>query len=317
MTRRRSSETPRGVQAAVTSFVDCPPSLSDREFALFSAWIRKQAGLHYPEAKRVLLARRMSKRLAALGLVNFTEYYRLLPELGPQETVRLLDCLCTHETQFFREPRQFEVLERDVVPGWRSAALEGRRSRNVRVWSAASSTGEEPYSVAMTLLANLPHEEGWQVEVFATDLSSWAVERTRQGVWEARRAEHIPEPYLKRFMLRGKNAEEGKIKAGPELAAAVRCQRWNLHESVEPSGLASPSPFSALGSFDLILCRNVLIYFDAETRDRVLSRLVARLRPEGWLFLGHAENLTGSSLPLRAVAPTIYRPLEVASAEKR
>ena len=153
--------------------------------------------------------------------------------------------------------------------------------------------------------------------MFATDLSSWAVERTRKAVWDARRAEHIPEPYLKRFMLRGKNSEEGKIKAGPELAAAVRCQRFNLHDSATTGGLVSAAPYAAFGSFDLILCRNVLIYFDAETRDHVLSRLVARLRPEGWLFLGHAENLTGSTLPLRAVAPTIYRPVDVASAEKR
>ncbi len=312
MTRQRLTSE-RSTQGAQTEVVDGsdrsrPPSLSDRELALFAAWIRRHAGLNYPETKRVLLARRLSKRLAALGLTNFTEYYRLLPELGAKETVLLLDCLCTHETHFFREPRHFELLESDVIPLWQGLAQAGRRSRHVRVWSAASSTGEEAYSVAMTLLTHLPREEGWQVEVFATDLSSWAVERTRAGVWDARRAAEIPEPYLKRFMLKGRNAEVGKIKAGPELAAVVRAFRWNLND---PAGSVADKPAApSLGLFDLIFCRNVLIYFDAETRDQVLHRLVARLRPDGWLFLGHAETLTGSTLPLRAVAPTVYRPLD-------
>jgi chemotaxis protein methyltransferase CheR len=204
----------------------------------------------------------------------------------------MLDAICTNETHFFREPRHFEFLCDRVFPAWREAAEAGRRPRRARVWSAACSTGEEPYTLAMTLLASLP---GWDVEILATDLSTKVLARAEAAIWPLEKAREIPEPYLKAYMLKGYGSQEGLMKAAPELRALVRFARLNLtHES------------PGLGQFDLVFCRNVLIYFDKETKGKVVNRLLDRLLPDGFLFLGHAESLGGFTTRAKAVLPTVY-----------
>ena len=268
-------------------------AISDREFTLFRDFIHKHAGIALSDAKRTLLVGRLTRRLRDLGLTSFLQYYRRI-EADADERMRMLDRISTHETHFFREPRHFEFLSAELFPRWRQRAPRGRR---VRVWSAASSTGEEPYSLAMTLLDGLPPEEGWTHEVLATDLSRAVVEQAREGVWPTEKSAAIPPRLLKRFMLYGVGSQAGRVKVGPELRAVVRFATLNLNDAIYPVG----------GPYDLIFCRNVLIYFDAELRARVIRQLAGHLAPDGHLFVGHAESLHGLT-ELGCVCPTIYAP---------
>ena len=273
--------------------------LRETEFAAFQAFIYKEAGIYLSKVKQALLVGRLSRRVRELGLDSFAAYFeRVTDPRYPEERVELINCICTHETHFFREPRQFEYLETVVLPRWRAQAEAGERPRRVRAWSAGCSSGEEPFSIAMSLLAACPPGAGWSVEVVATDVSTRVLERARAALWPLERARHISDAYLKRFMLRGTEEHHQKMKAGPELRAAVTFQHLNLNDATYDLG----------GSFDLIFCRNVLIYFDTESKERVIRQLLNRLSPEGLLFLGHAETLSGfvDERPPRAVMPTIY-----------
>ena len=266
--------------------------LSARDFQLFQRLIHREAGIHLVESKRVLVEGRLSRRLRELGL-DFRAYYALL-ETDEAERVRLVDAISTNETHFFREPRQFEFLESRVFPEWLARGEQGQMSRRVRVWSAACSTGEEPYSVAMSFLAHFP--PGWEIEILATDISTRVLDRARAALYALEKAKEIPARYLKPFMLKGTGEQEGWMKAGPEIRSLVRFGRVNLNDDA----LAVP------GQFDLILCRNVLIYFDAPSKARVVERLLERLDVRGYLFLGHAEAMIGASTRTRSVGPTIY-----------
>ena len=280
--------------------LDGVPSIRDDEFALFQALVRREAGIALGDHKRPLLISRLCPRMRAVGARTFAEYHRLVtgPD-GGAELVQMLDCICTNETHFFREPAQFRFLEREVIPTW----IQGG-PRGIRVWSAACSTGEEPYSVAMTLLHHLP-SSGFPIAILASDLSTRVLERARRAIWPLEKAEEIPPDYLHAYMLRGKGAQQGNMKAGPEFRRLVSLRRLNLNEEARP----------APGLFDLILCRNVLIYFDAATRTSVLSRLLGCLRPGGYLFLGHAESLGGSADRAQSLIPAVYR-LRPASAAR-
>jgi chemotaxis protein methyltransferase CheR len=269
-------------------------SLSAREFQQFQRLIHREAGIHLVETKRVLVEGRLSRRLRELGL-DFGGYYALL-EQDAAERVRLVDAISTNETHFFREPRQFEFLESRVFPEWEARAEQGRMSRRVRVWSAACSTGEEPYSVAMAFLARFPPGSGWEIEILATDISTRVLDRARAALYALDKSKEIPTRYLKAFMLKGSGAQEGSMKAGPEIRSVVRFGRVNLNDDA----------LAVTGQFDLILCRNVLIYFDAPSKARVVERLLERLDDRGYLFLGHAEAMIGMSTRTRSVGPTIY-----------
>jgi chemotaxis protein methyltransferase CheR len=267
--------------------------LAWREFRRFQRLIQDEAGIHLSDAKRVLVEGRLARRLRELAL-DYAAYCALV-EADEAERVRMLDCICTNETHFFREPRQFEFLEGHVFPEWQARAAQGRMPRHVRIWSAGCSTGEEPYSVAMSFLARFPPSSGWEIEIVATDLSTRALDRARAAVWSMEKARAIPDAYLKAFMLRGRGEQDGRAKAGPEIRSVVRFQRLNLNAE----------PFLLTGRFDVILCRNVLIYFDAPSKARVLGRLLDRLDPSGYLLLGHAETVTGLARA-RNVGPTVY-----------
>lgn len=271
------------------------PPLSDRVFRSFQRLIHDEAGILLGESKRALMIGRLAGRVRELGLPSFGEYYRRLREDGVERAV-MLDRIVTNETRFFREPKQFQFLEDRVFPAWADAARGGARRRRIRAWSAACSTGEEPYSVAMALLARFPAADGWEVEVHATDLSTRALARARAAVWPIGRANDIPGPYLSAFMLRGKGSKQGCMKAYRGLREHVRFDRLNLN---------APA-YAVPGPFDLVFCRNVLIYFDPAGRAAVIEKLLRHLAPHGYLLLGHAESLTGLNDLVRSVGPTVY-----------
>jgi chemotaxis protein methyltransferase CheR len=265
------------------------------EFGLFQRIVFREAGIHLGDIKLALVASRLLRRIRDLGLTSYGAYYRRVVE-NKDELTLMLDAITTNETQFFREPRHFELLGDALVPRWRAEAEAGTRRRRVRVWSAGCSTGEEPYSLAMTLLAALPPEEGWEVEVFATDLSTRVLDRARQGIYAAERAGAIPRPLLQRFMLRGFGAQDGNVKVAPALQAAVTFQRLNLNAET----------YAVDGLFDAIFCRNVFIYFNPTTRTRIVRQLLEHLSPGGYFFVGHSESLGGTPW-LETVVPTVYQ----------
>ncbi|MBN2370745.1 MAG: protein-glutamate O-methyltransferase CheR [Vicinamibacteria bacterium] len=270
-------------------------ALTKSEFALLQAEIYRQSGICLPNGKKALLAGRLRKRLRALNLRSFGDYYRLTKR-DEAERRTMLDCISTNETRFFREPRHFEFIERRVIPEWIAAAERRLRSKRLRVWSAACSTGEEPYSIAMVLLKHLGASHDWSIEILATDISTRALEKARQGLWHIERASEIPLEYLQEYMLRGTGLRADTMKVGLEARAVVRFERFNLHRDVLRDG----------ERFDLIFCRNVLMYFDAPARAATVERLSDRLAAGGYLFVGHSESLLCRDERLNCVKPTIF-----------
>jgi chemotaxis protein methyltransferase CheR len=269
--------------------------LAEAEFGLYQKLVFREAGIHLGEVKKALVAARLLRRIRDLGMTTYAAYYRRVVE-EKSELVLMLDAITTNETQFFREPHHFDLLSSRLIPRWREEAARGLRAREVTLWSAGCSTGEEPYSLAMTLLSGLPAEEGWGVQILATDLSTRVLERASEGVYAAERARGIPRSLLEQFMLRGFGSQEGNVKAAPALQAAITFRRLNLNQ--DSYGLS--------GSFDAIFCRNVFIYFQRMTRDRIVQQMFDLLRPGGYFFVGHSESLAGVA-GLETLMPTVYR----------
>lgn len=272
-------------------------SLSPVLFRKFQQLIQQETGISLGDTKTALLCGRLSRRLRALGISGLEEYFELVvqPE-HLSERIAMIDAITTNETRFFREAKHFELLQTQVIPFWLRAAQQGLRPKMIRVWSAACSSGEEPYSVAMLLAAHLVPEQDWSVTILATDISTRMLERARAGIYHIAKSTDIPERLLKSFMLKGIAKEEGQMKVMPSIQEMVEFQRLNLAQG----------PYPPDGYFDLILCRNVLIYFDVESKHKALQRLTRCLTSNGLLFLGHAENLSGIRSPLRSVGTAVY-----------
>jgi chemotaxis protein methyltransferase CheR len=270
---------------------------SDAEYQRFVAFVHAKSGISLNDSKRALVARRLNARLRELGIETLDEYLEVLraDDTG-SETVRLLDLIATNETHFFRERPHWEFLETRVFPAWIVEASAGRRQKQIRAWSAACSTGQEPYSLAMQLLTYMPADQGWKHDIVATDISTHVLDIARRAEWPIEKAPEIPEHYLERYMLRGVGNRVGRMRASRPLRDAVTFERLNLNEN----------EYAVKGTFDLIFCRNVLIYFDAPGRTAVIERLTDRLAPGGLLFVGHAESLHAHRNRLRPVLPTVY-----------
>ena len=272
------------------------PPMTDVEYERFRTFIYQHSGIQLGPSKKELLSARLSRRLRDLGMSSHSEYLHRLLDGDKTEEICLFDAVSTNETHFFREPQHFEFLRDVVFPRWERMAAAGLRSRRIRMWSAACATGQEVYSLAMVAADRFPSAAGWEVDILATDLSVRALEAARVGTWPLDQKHEIPERYLKTFMLKGVATQRGKMKAAPAIRALLRFARVNLNNDVYPVG----------GPFDVIFCRNVLIYFDAEAKARVVERLVEHLAPGGHLVLGQVESATGLTERLRAVGPTVY-----------
>lgn len=283
----RVAEAPAGTAGA--------RALSRAEFELFQKLIRDVTGIHMSDGKIALIEGRLSRRLKELSIRRYLDYYRLVT-VDLAERQQMLDRITTHETRFFREPWPFTRLGTSVLPAWRAHPPD-RGHKVIRAWSAGCSTGEESYSMAMELLEHFPVAAGWRVEVLATDIAQESLDRAARGVYALGRTERIPEALLRKYMLRGTGNQHGKAKVSPELSAVVQFSRLNLYEA----GWSTE-----IGTFDLVLCRNVLIYFDAASRRETVGRLLDVLKPHGLLIVGHAESLAGVEPRARFVAPTIY-----------
>jgi chemotaxis protein methyltransferase CheR len=271
-------------------------TVSPALFEKFQRLIYADTGIWLGPSKVALLCGRLSRRLRALDIRTLAQYYQLVTDPDQQsEKALMIDAITTNETQFFREPKHFEFLAEKVFPRWRAAAAERQRGKTIRVWSAGCSSGEEPYSLAMWLASHLPASEGWDLRIFATDISSQVLTKARNAVYSVSRSGDIPDLLLKRFMMRGINKQEGSMKIGREIRDLVEFERLNLSQDPYPTR-----------PFDFIFCRNVLIYFDQQSKRRVVDSLTQCLPKDGLLFIGHAENINGLTSRLRPLAPTIY-----------
>lgn len=268
--------------------------LTEAEFVKFSQLIENEVGIHLTDAKKPLLVARLGKRVRRLELATFSDYYDHIVH-DPAERVAMFDAISTNETRFFREPKHFELLGARILPAIRAEAARGARPKVLRVWSAGCSTGEEPYSLAMALLEHFDPAE-WDLRIDATDLSTRVLDAARAGVWPMRKASEVPRHLLRRFMLRGTGEQQGTFKAGHELRAIVRFGRLNLTDA----------RYAMPGDYDLVFCRNVLIYFTNALRRHVVGNLLQHLAPGGHLFIGHAETLAGIVDGPRTVIPTVY-----------
>lgn len=261
--------------------------ISDLEFEQFRKLLFKVAGISLSPAKRVLLEGRLAKRLKTLGCHSFGEYYRQVATAGGEsgELQTMVDLLTTNETYFFREPVHFSLL--------RSLAAERRRNSPFRAWSAAASSGEEAYSMAM-VLADTLGAAPW--EIVGTDISQRMIERARRGHYPMERIDGIPAPLLKKYCLRGIGDQAGTLLVARELRERVSFRQANL--------LALPG---GLGQFDVIFLRNVMIYFESRTKQTVIDNLTPCLKRGGRLVIGHSESLNGLACELAPEAPTVYR----------
>lgn len=264
-------------------------SITDAEFAQFQKLIYQIAGITLSNAKKVLLIGRLTKRLKPFGFTSFGQYFRHVTS-GEDEGERqtMVDLLTTNETYFFREPKHFDFL--------RELASNRRRAGTFRVWSAASSSGEEAYTIAMVLaeaLGNTP----W--EIVGTDISTQVLETARRGHYPLERANGIPQLLLKKYCRKGLNEHAGTLLVARELRERVQFMQSNLMD-----------PRQGLGLFDAIFLRNVMIYFDNDIKRKAIANLLPFLKPDGHFIVGHSESLTGLSDALRPLRPTIYRRAE-------
>jgi chemotaxis protein methyltransferase CheR len=264
--------------------------LSDAEFAQFRRFIFEHAGITLAAAKKALVSGRLARRVALHGFDHYGAYLQLLAAPGHADEVQAaVDLLTTNETYFFREAQHFDFL-REQALAWRET---GGHSRPLRVWSAASSSGEEAYSIAMVLADCL---DGAPWEVLGTDISTKVLHEAVRGLYPMSRGRHLPPAYLQRWCLKGTGEHEGRFLVDRSLRARVRFGQLNLYV-----------PLPDVGRFDLIFLRNVMIYFSDDTKRQVISRVVSALQEGGHFLIGHSESLNGLTDQVRPLGPSIYR----------
>jgi len=278
--------------------------LSQRDYDRLCALIYEEAGIHLGKERKHMLEARIYRRLKALQIGSYGDYCTHLFRLHEkhqgaehEEIVQLIDVVTTNKTDFFREPRHFEFLLQTGLP----ELMEGREAvRPLVLWSAGCSTGEEPYTLAMLLTDYAERHPGFQFRILATDISTTVLSKARLGVFTIADVEPVPAPMRRKYLMRSRKPGSNEVRIVPELRRAVEFRRLNFMD--EDYGLRE--------KVDAIFCRNVIIYFDRQTQQRMLLKLSSHLVSGGFLFVGHAESLHDMRLPLKPVAPATYRRID-------
>ncbi len=273
---------------------DQPRGMSQRDFKRFSEFIHSHVGIKLPPAKKVMLESRLHKRLRILNMPDYNAYANFVfSQSGMDaELVHLIDAVTTNTTDFFREPKHFEILRDHVLPAWVARHGTGRR---LRIWSAGCSIGMEPYTLAMVLSEFEAQTPGFHWDMLATDISSRALEQAVKAIFSEDRVAAVPAHMKKKYLLRSKDRKKGLVRIVPELRRQIKFIRLNFMEE-----------FSFKEPFHIIFCRNVIIYFDRATQEVLFKKFCRHLVKDGHLFIGHSESLAGMPLPLHQVEPTVY-----------
>lgn len=280
------------------------PAIGPAEFRLFRELIHRHTGIWLRDGKQVMLASRLARRLRVLQLASFAEYYHHVETLADDgsEIGELINCVTTNKTAFFREPHHFRFLSETLIPEIMARSrVQGPAQPALRIWSAACSTGEEPYSIAITLLESqsLRHwpASASAMRIVASDIDTSVLHKAAQGIYAADEIEGVDASLLKKYFLRGTDAMAGQVRIKQPVAALVEFERINLMDRAWPVS----------GPFDAIFFRNALIYFRQETQDLFLRRMIRYLRPGGYLILGHSEHIPWLHDVLEPLQQTIYR----------
>lgn len=269
------------------------PDLSAKEFDRFRALIYEHSGINLTDDKRDLLRARLGKRMRQQGLASYDDYLKMIDrDKSGQEIIHLIDAVSTNVTFFFREQAHFDFLKTVVLPGIRKKAGPGGRSR-IRFWSAGCSTGEEPYSLAMTV-SPLIEAMGnrWDLKILASDISTKVLTKAKLGVYSRTTVKGLNQTHIDEFFTGG----NGTLMVRPEIKSLITFARVNLQKK-----------FPFRGPFDVIFCRNVMIYFDQATQERLVAKFYDYLTPGGFLFIGHSENLSMVRHQFSYVKPAVYR----------
>lgn len=260
------------------------------EYIISLIYDRTRIRLH--EGKHHLIRTRLGKRMRLHGIASLGDYCDFLQnDAGEDEITHVIDALTTNFTNFLREKEHFEFMVDKALP-----AVLPRGRNSFQVWSAASATGEEPYSIAFYLAEKFPLVQGWNWSIVATDVSTRALGKAQEGIYPLERAQAVPAEWLKRYCQRGTGEYEGRFRIKPALRQRIMFKHLNLLGSIS---FSSP--------FELIFCRNVMIYFDRPTQEQLVTELARFLVPGGYLLIGHSESLNGLNVPFKCERPSIYR----------
>lgn len=283
----------------MADFITRSIQLTDKDFKTLSSYIEKTTGIRMPEAKRIMMQSRLIGRLRALGFNNFSDYinYAFNEDPDGSELILLTDALTTNKTEFFRENDHFQYLERSVLP-----ELAGNGIKSPSFWSAGCSSGEEVYTISIVLRDYMRiHPEAFSnYHIFASDISTKVLDKAVNAVYEEASIEGIPYEKRRLYFLRSSDRSNPKVRIKRELRDCVSFRRLNLMDQT----------YNIRETFQVIFCRNVLIYFDKPTQEKIISKLIRHLVPGGFLFLGHSETILSMKLPLMTIAPTVYRKTE-------
>lgn len=273
-----------------TAIMSAGPTLSQKDFDKFRKLAYDYCGLAIDQGKEVLVASRLTKIMRTLGIKSFSEYYDyVLKDSSSDALVTMIDSLTTNYTNFFREPKHFDFLANVLFP-----ALKNRSE--FTIWSAACSSGEEPYSLAFAAQEFFPGGRP-AVNILATDISTKVLARAQDGTYNEKALQQVPMDILRKYMQRGMGPAAGSYRVKQNIRATISFRRMNLTKQFE----------GFVGNYPLILCRNAMIYFDLPTQQSLIDRFTERLEPGGYLFVGHAESLNNMKHKLEYVQPAIYR----------
>lgn len=281
--------------------------LTDADFEKFRRIIYETAGITLNEGKKELLRARLGKIMRRRGIDSFREYLTVIEaDASGEELTVLLDAVSTNVTSFFREPDHFRFMESTVLPAI-IAARTRPAERKLRIWCAGCSTGEEPYSLAVTLRETLPDVDSWDAKILATDISTRVLQIARHGIYSQDKLKAMPSPVVNRWFVPAEvQGDSGYFRVQNILRKMVTFAHLNLHAEY---------PFK--GPFDAIFCRNVMIYFDRPTQEALVNRYHKYLADDGYLFIGHSESLNSIAHPFKYVRPAVYRKTGVAAGDRR
>jgi chemotaxis protein methyltransferase CheR len=270
--------------------------LSEKDFKTVSDLVYKYCGINLHQGKRELVRARLAKRLRQLKMRTFSEYIKYATnDPTGKEFTTLIDTISTNLTSFFREKQHFDYLNNVYFPEM-LAKKKARNSKKIRVWSAGCSSGEEPYSIAITLLDLLATQQNWDIKILATDISTQILDKAKKGVYEPARVEPVSAHQKQKYLIKIKEGHDTYYQAGPNLKKIIYFARLNLMEQ-----------WPVQGPLEFIFCRNVMIYFDKPTQQKLVNRYWELLDSGGLLFTGHSESLTGIKHKFAYVQPTIYK----------
>lgn len=268
------------------------------DFKRLSTFIYREYGIKMPEIKKTMLQSRLHKRLRELNMASYRDYveYLFSKEGQQSEVIHMIDMVSTNKTDFFREPVHFDFLHSDVLP---ELLMGEKPNRLIKLWSAGCSSGEEPYTIAISLSEYAANNPGvsFDFNILATDISTRMLRTAVEAIYKEQRVEMLPINLKKKYLLKSKDRTNPTVRIIPDLRRRISFNRLNFMDS----------HYNVPENFDIVFCRNVLIYFDRDTQERVINKLCTKLKPNGFFFLGHSESITNFDVPLRQMRPTIFR----------